>query len=121
MSNGLASLFRLNAVITFVFGAPLLLFPGAFLGAFGWTPVDPILTRILGAALLAMTWSSFQVVRINNTSAGRVLIEMEALFCVLGGIGVLRQLLLVDYPLMVWSIFGILVIFGVFWILAWNH
>ncbi len=42
-----------HAVLSGVLGLVLLTVPGRFLQMIGWGPVDPILSRILGAALLA--------------------------------------------------------------------
>ena len=41
-------------ILTLVLGVCLLLAPGRFLDTFGWAPVEPILDRVLGAALLAL-------------------------------------------------------------------
>ncbi len=119
MSNELQSLLKLNFVITLILGIPLLFFPGTFLSAIDWAPVDPLLSRALGAALLSMSWITFRGIRTENKQAVRLLIEMQTLFCFLSGIGILRQLLLVNYPSMVWGVFGTLVGFAIFWFVAY--
>jgi hypothetical protein len=37
-----------------IFALPLLLIPGKFMSIFGWSPVDPIMSRLVGAALLGI-------------------------------------------------------------------
>jgi hypothetical protein len=77
ISRGLHITFLIHAVVAVVFGVLLLLIPGRSLTLIGWVPetitipnsdlsapgtflVDAIITRLLGAALLAMAFSSFQ-------------------------------------------------------------
>lgn len=119
MPDKFTALFQLNAVIALLFGLPLLLIPGRFLSAVGWAPVDPILSRILGAALLAFAWMSYRGMRANDVKLVRLIAEIQALFYILGGVSILRQLILVNYPTMVWSVFGILVVLGIAWIVLW--
>lgn len=119
MSDNLLALFKTNVVLTLVLGLTLLLFPGIFLTGIGWAPVDPILTRFLGAGLLAMAWSSFQGMRANSRVIARLVIEMQAIFYILAGVGALRQLLLVNYPIMVWGVFALLAGMAVAWVAFW--
>ena len=44
----------LDAALNSCSGLPLLLFPEAILPRLGWTVVDPLTTRLLGAALIAV-------------------------------------------------------------------
>lgn len=111
--------FLVHAVVAVVFGAPLLIAPGRFLDLFGWAPVDPILSRVLGAALLALGWSSFRGWRATAWAEVARVVELEAVFTVCGSVGVLRHLLTAHYPLMVWALFGVLAAFAVAWIAAW--
>jgi hypothetical protein len=116
MSRPLKFTFLIHAVGGFLFGAPLLLAPGRFLGWLGWVPVDPLLSRVLGAALLALAWSSFRGWRATERAQVAILVEMEAVFTVLGCVGLLRHLLIANYPAMVWTVFAILLIFAIAWI-----
>ena len=115
MSKALKFTFLIHAVVAFVLGALLLIIPGRFLGWVGWAPVEPIINRLLGAALLAMAWSSFRGWRATEKAQVAILVEMEALFTVLGCIGLLRHLLKARYPAMVWIVFAVLGIFAILW------
>jgi hypothetical protein len=42
-----------------IFAIPLLFVPGKFMSLFGWSPVDPIMSRLVGAALLGIGVESF--------------------------------------------------------------
>ena len=118
MSKGLKYLFLVHCVVAVLFGAPLLVAPGRFLELFGWAPVDPLISRILGAALLALAWSSFR----GWQAAERVqvvrLIELEAVFTILACVGLGRHLLVASWPLVVWGVFAVLAVFALAWCLA---
>ncbi|MFB0546312.1 MAG: hypothetical protein ACETWB_05330 [Anaerolineae bacterium] len=116
MSKLLKSTFLIHAVVGVLSGAPLLIAPGRFLQWIGWAPIDPIISRVLGAGLLALAWSSFRGWRATERAQVAILVEMEAVFTVLGCVGVLRHLLSAPYPLMVWIVFAILAIFAIAWI-----
>jgi hypothetical protein len=116
MSKVLKFTFLIHAVVGVLFGTPLLIAPGRFLGWVGWAPVDPILSRVLGAALLALAWSSFRGWQATERAQVGILVEMEAVFTVLGCVGLLRHLLFAHYPAMPWVVFAILVIFAIAWI-----
>jgi hypothetical protein len=46
--------FVIHFVVDMLFGIPLLLFPGLIMPWFGWTEIDPIMPRLVGAALLGI-------------------------------------------------------------------
>ncbi len=118
MSKSLRYIFAVHAVVSLLFGAALLAAPGRFLGMFGWAPVDPLLSRVLGAALLALAWSSYRGYRAAERRQVAVLIELEAAFCVLAAAGLLRQTLGYSYPWYVWMLLGMYVAFAAAWIWA---
>jgi hypothetical protein len=116
MSKALKSTFLVHALIAAAGGAVLLLIPGRFLLWLGWAPIDPIMSRLLGAALLALAWSSFQGWRARGWADVATLIQVEAVFTVLACVGLLRHLLFGRWPLMVWLLFAVLAAFAVAWI-----
>jgi hypothetical protein len=118
MSKSLRYTFVVHAVVALLFGLALVAAPGRFLGLFGWTPVDPVLTRVLGAGLLALAWSSYRGFRATERLQVAVLIELEAVFCVLAGAGLLRQILGFHYPWYVWTLFAVFALFAVAWVWA---
>ena len=52
--NGLRTWFVIHFVADVLFAIPLLLFPQALLNFFGWKTYDPIMTRLVGAALMGI-------------------------------------------------------------------
>ncbi len=119
MSRGLKNLFLVHALVGLLFGAPLLIKPGGFLQLFNWAPIDSLVSRILGAALLGLAWSSYRGWRATEKAQVAILIEMEAVYCVLGCVGIVRHLLVRTYPIIVWVVLAVLAIFAVAWIAFW--
>jgi len=123
MSKTLKTLFLVHAVVGVIFGLPMLIAPGRFLTALGWAPIDPIVSRLLGAALLAVAWSSYRGSQADDRARVGILVEMEAAYCVLGCVGMLRHLLFSTYPFLPCLVFAILALFAVAWIavlLGWG-
>lgn len=117
MSASLRYTFVAFTLLTFLVGALLLIAPGRFLALIGWAPVDPILTRILGAALLALAWASEQGAQANDRTQVRELIQVEAVFCVLATVGVLRHLLGgASYPPVLWIVAAISGLYAILWV-----
>ena len=117
MSKTLRTTFLVHAILALVLGVPLLILPGQFLGEMlRWKPMDPLISRLLGAALLAFAWGSLRGWQATDRAQIRTLLEIEAVFTVLGSIGILRHLLISSYPLVVWVAFFMLVVFAIIWI-----
>jgi hypothetical protein len=119
MSKVLKLTFLIHAIVSVILGALLLAMPGRFLQWLGWAPIDPIISRILGAALLALAWGDIRSWRGLTKTEVAILIEMQLGFAALAGIGVLRHLLKpAGWPAMVWILFGVLALFAVSWLVA---
>ena len=115
MSKSLRYTFLIHVVVSLIFGAALLLAPGRTLGLFGWAPIDPLISRLLGAALLALAWSSYRGWGASSYEQVSVLVEMEVIFTVFGSVGLLRHLIKAWYPWYVWFVFAVLVVFAIAW------
>ena len=115
MSKSLRYTFLIHVVVSLIFGAALLLAPGRFLGVFGWAPIDPLISRLLGAALLALAWSSYRGWGASSYEQVSVLVEMEVIFTVFGSVRLLSHLIKAWYPWYVWFVFAVLVVFAIAW------
>ncbi|NLS76909.1 MAG: hypothetical protein GXY76_06580 [Chloroflexi bacterium] len=109
--------FLVHWIMAGILGLVLWVIPGRFLQALGWAPIDPILSRLLGAALLALGWASFLGWRAKAGACTGALIQMELVYTVLGAVAVLRHLLVAHWPWMVWLLFVVLAGWAVAW--AW--
>lgn len=56
--QGLRAWFVIHFAVDIVFAVPLLLAPAWVLGLFGWSSVDPITSRLVGAALVGIGGAS---------------------------------------------------------------
>ena len=116
MSKALKTLFLVHAVVGIVAGALLLIIPGRFLEWLHWgANIDPIASRILGAALLALAWSSLFGWRATRRSQVAVLIQMETIFTVLACVGMLRHMYRGDWVPAAWVMLGLFAAFAIAW------
>ena len=116
MSTGLKATFLVHAVVGVVAGLLLFLIPGRFLGVVGWGPIDPIASRLLGAAMLALAWSSLRGWRASEWAEVAILVELEVVFTVLACVGLLRHLLFGWWPWVPWFVLALYALFAVAWI-----
>jgi hypothetical protein len=116
MPKALRMTFLIHAVVCVVGGLLLWIIPGRTLQFFAWAPIDPILSRVLGAALLALGWSSFRGWQATERPRVQILLELEATFTVLACVGLLRHLLFARYPLVVWLLFAVFLVFAICWV-----
>lgn len=107
------------AILTLALGVALLAAPGRVLGFIGWAPVEPIINRILGAALLALSWLTLRGMQSVDRKVAPLVAEVQLLFCAAGAIGVARHLIVPAYwPPIVWGVFAVLLVFAILWLLA---
>ena len=116
MSKALKYTFLIHAIVALIFGLPLLLAPGRFLMLFGWLRIDSMISRVLGAALLGLAWSSWRSWQATDKAQVTTLLELEAIFTVLAVVGLLRELVIFPYPIIYWLLCAVLAIFAAAWI-----
>jgi hypothetical protein len=108
-----------HIVLAVMFGLPLLGMPGRFLSFFGWAPVDPLISRILGAALLGLGWLDFRTLRLNSRQAAQPVIEAGTVFCGLASAGLLWHVKGSYWPWMVWIVLATFIILTALWLWNW--
>jgi hypothetical protein len=141
ISSTLRYTFLVHACVGFVIGILLLLIPGRTLELLGWIPeqvnlpnsplaipggtfVDPVITRLVGAALLGWAYSSLRAClgpgfKLSGTARPwaqvNILVETEVVFCLLGAAAFLAGYFLMvrAFPLVGWAFFLILIAFAV--------
>jgi len=116
MSSSLKITFLLHAIVAFLLGLLLLAAPGRSLLFLGWDPIDPLMSRMLGAALLALSWSSIRGYMADSWDQVEIVVELEAAFTVLASVGLIRHLLVGSWPWYAWTTFIVLALFAVAWI-----
>jgi hypothetical protein len=116
MSKGLKITFLVHAIVALVFGIVLYLRPGSWATLVNWTTYDPSLTRVYGAALLALALSSWLGYRAARWDEVRILVLMEIALTVLSTVGGLWGLLFRSAPVFGWVSVLIWVVFALAWI-----
>lgn len=111
--------FLIDAIFCSIIGAFLLIIPGRTLSLVGWVPYDPLMTRVVGAALLALGWGAFRAWKANQYREIAILVEVELIFAVLASIGLLRHLLIASYPPVGWITFCLLAVPAFAWGMIW--
>jgi hypothetical protein len=84
----LRSWFIVDAVVDFLAAAPLLVAPELMLRRLGWTCVDPISARLVGAAMLANAVATFAS-RAAGVETYRALLRGKLIWCVAGAASML--------------------------------
>jgi len=138
--KGLQITFLVHAIVGLVLGQALLFVPGRSLSLLGWvqdwvqlpnsdqsipgqTFVDPLITRLLGAALLALAYLSFRCWAKATRTAKEIhlIVEFEAVLCGLSIIAILIALFTMDRTagVIVWVCLLVYAAFFVAWGFFW--
>lgn len=120
MSQTTRYTFLVHAAVGTIMGLPLLIVPGRWLPLFGWAEegIDALLSRVLAAAILGFAWSSYRGWRAADWEEVRIIVEAELVFTALAVVGMLRHMINYSYPLGVWFILILFVLFTIAWIVA---
>ncbi len=115
MSRGLRIVFLVHAIVSVISGIVMYIVPGTWASSADWAPFDPAITRIYGAALLALALSSWLGFRATSWEEVRIVVQMEIAFTVLGALGGLYEVLFADAPSSAWASVVIFVAFAIAW------
>ncbi len=139
--KGLQITFLAHAILSLVLGSALMLTPGRSLSLMGWvqdwvqlpesdlsipgqTFVDPLITRLLGAALLALAYLSFRCWSKARQleKETRLVVEFEAVYCALSILAILIAMLTMDRSggVIVWLILLVYAAFFAAWGIFWQ-
>ena len=138
ISSFLRSTFLVHLIIGVLLGVFLFLIPGRFLTFLGWVPegveildteltvpgstfVDPIITRLLGSAILALTISSFLGWRASTWGQVSLIVQTELAYSLLGSVALFSAFFLLERPMPIigYVILVTLLAFGAAW--AWAY
>jgi hypothetical protein len=106
--------FVAHFVVDLIAGLPLLLAPEAALRLVGWTAVDPVATRLVGAALLGIGGQSLRV-RSRGVEAYRALLGLKVIWS-LAAIFALGAGIAAGAPQATWAFLSIFIVFSGVWI-----
>jgi hypothetical protein len=136
ISKGLRNTFLVHTIFSAILGLALFVIPGRVLTWLGWIPekyevtaggtsviasgtllVDPVITRVLGAALLALAFASFLGWRAKQHQEVSILVQLDLVFCVLALAAFLFRIVSLGLPIPVigWVLIVTLLGFAVAW------
>lgn len=121
MSKGLKFTFLIHAIVALVFGIVLYLQPGQWARLVNWVPHDDHMTRIYGAALLALAVGSWFGYRAAQWEEVRILVLIEIALTALSTVGGLWGLFFRNAPAFTWVAVVIWVAFAVAWIYFYSE
>jgi hypothetical protein len=113
--NSLRSWFVVHFIADIAFALPLLIAPSAFLPLFGWTHVDPVTTRLVGAALVGIGGESL-LGRNADLPTFRTMLRLKVLWSVTANVGFLASIAEGGAPWGTWLFLGIFMGFSALWI-----
>ena len=114
VSDRLRFWFIVHFVIDFLFAVPLLLVPEFTLNLFGWTTVDPLASRLVGAALMGIGGESL-LVRNASVEVYRAMLDLKIIWSLAAIFGIGASMV-TGGPWMGWVLLGIFGLFCALWI-----
>lgn len=115
VSNWLSRFFVLHFLVDMIFAIPLFIWPEAFLTFFGWQTVDPVMTRLVAAALFGIGIESL-LGRNNSRESFKAMLNLKIIWS-LGAIGgLLLSLGQSSANFIIWVILFTFVAFNILWV-----
>ena len=102
ISSGLRTLFLVHFVFGLVFGLAFLLIPGIFMGWLGVSVPDIEPYRMIGAAVLAFTASSWYCYKAAEWDKVKIVVQAEIVWTVLATLVNLYGVLFAGAPAALW-------------------
>jgi len=116
--NSLRTWFVIHFAVDMLTGIPLLLFPELVMSLLGWETIDPITSRVVGAALMGIGIESY-LGRNASTEVFRAMLNLKVIWsssAILGiGLGIWK-----GGSQTGWFFLGIFIVFWVVWIYYWR-
>ncbi|MGE4233111.1 MAG: hypothetical protein AB7F43_07260 [Bacteriovoracia bacterium] len=106
--------FFIHFLADIIFAVPLLLFPVGTLQLFGWTTVDPLATRLVGAALIGIGVESL-LGRNGSVQSYQTMLRLKILWSISANIGIALTIAQ-GAPKAAWLFLGIFLPFSCLWI-----
>jgi hypothetical protein len=101
ISSGLKTTFLVHIIVGAIFGIVMLLFPMAWT-AFGVSVKEPEMYRLVGAAILGFTASSWWAYRETAWDKVKIIVQMEVVWTTLAALVILWGLFFAGLPAIEW-------------------
>lgn len=82
LPNGLKTWFNIHIIADLLFGIPLFLIPAQLLSYlyWSWSPIDPLMSRIFGAALIGIAAFSYYCNKSNNAEVFKAALRFKSVW-----------------------------------------
>lgn len=110
---GLRSWFVVHFVLDILFAVPLIIAPAALLELLGWSQVDPVSARLVGAALMGIGVQSL-LGRREGLAAFRAMLNLKIIWSLSACLGLVLSLAQ-GAPAATWLFLGIFAPFSALW------
>ncbi len=107
--------FVVHFAVDMLFGIPLLVAPTLALPLFGWQVVDPLTSRLVGAALMGIGLESL-LGRNASLETYRAMLNLKIIWASSAVLGIGLSLLIEGAPVSGWAFLGIFAVFGAVWV-----
>lgn len=112
--KALRTWFVVHFVADILFAIPLLVAPTAFLTVLGWPAVDPISSRLVGAALVGIGVESW-IGRNQNAEGFLTMLRLKIMWSATASLGILVSMIQ-GGPAMGWAFLAVFAVFHLVWV-----
>lgn len=103
--------FLIHFFVGILFGIIYMIFPDFFFIIIGWTYNDPVITRVLGAAMIGFAMSSLLAWRETDWLKVKIIVQMEMVWLALGTIMLFISAFSYYTPIFIWVVIAIFLAF----------
>ena len=102
ISRGLRITFLIHFILAVIFGLIFLLIPGLWGKLTGWSVQEPVIYRLMGAAMLGFGTSSWFSYRETAWEKVKIVVQMEIVWPILGTLVFLWGMIFAGLPVIGW-------------------
>lgn len=119
ISKQLNIMFLIHFFVSILFGIVFLIFVEGFVAFIQWPYLDPVVGRLLGAALIGFAATSLLAWRETEWAKVKIIVQMEIVWCAIGSIVLLVCVFLFPLPFFTWINIIILIFFLI--VFSWYY
>jgi len=115
ISHWLSKFFVLHFIVDMAFAIPLFFFPISFLTLFGWQTVDPVMSRLVAAALFGIGIESW-LGRNSSREAFKSMLNLKIIWSIAAIAGFLIAIIQGRANFIIWIVLFTFAAFNILWV-----